>query len=154
MNKERLIDQFMEMVQVDSETGHEREIADYLLKIFKEMDDEVYEDDTQKETGYGAGNIFVRLKGDDEKAEPVYFTVHIDTIVPRLDIKPSIEGKYIVSDGATILGSDDKAGIAAIIEAIRSLSESGTSHGDVEFVITVGEESGLIGAKAFDTSVL
>ena len=43
MNKERLIDQFMEMVQVDSETGHEREIADYLLKIFKEMDVEVYD---------------------------------------------------------------------------------------------------------------
>lgn len=154
MNKERLIDQFMEMVQVDSETGHEREIADYLLKIFKEMDVEVYEDDTQKETGYGAGNIFVRFKGDDEKAEPVYFTVHMDTVVPGLGIKPSIEGEYIVSDGSTILGSDDKAGIAAIIEAIRSLSESGASHGDVEFVITVGEESGLIGAKAFDTSVL
>ena len=152
--KERLIDQFMEMVQVDSETGHEREIADYLLKIFKEMDVEVYEDDTQKETGYGAGNIFVRFKGDDEKAEPVYFTVHMDTVVPGLGIKPSIEGEYIVSDGSTILGSDDKAGIAAIIEAIRSLSESGASHGDVEFVITVGEESGLIGAKAFDTSVL
>jgi len=154
MNKERLIDQFMEMVQVDSETGHEREIADYLLKIFNEMDVEVYEDDTQKETGYGAGNIFVRLKGDDEKAEPVYFTVHMDTVVPGLGIKPSIEGDYIVSDGSTILGSDDKAGIAAIIEAVRSLSESGVSHGDVEFVITVGEESGLVGAKAFDTSVL
>ncbi|WP_017548901.1 M20/M25/M40 family metallo-hydrolase [Salinicoccus carnicancri] len=154
MNKKRLIDQFMEMVQVDSETGHEREIADYLLKIFKEMDVEVYEDDTQKETGYGAGNIFVRLKGDDEKAEPVYFTVHMDTVVPGTGIKPSIEGDYIVSDGSTILGSDDKAGIAAIIEAVRSLSESAVSHGDVEFVITVGEESGLVGAKAFDTSVL
>ncbi|KKK35557.1 hypothetical protein WN59_01625 [Salinicoccus sediminis] len=154
MNKERLIDQFMEMVQVDSETGHERDIADYLLKVFKEMDVEVYEDDTQKETGYGAGNIFVHLKGDDEKAEPVYFTVHMDTVVPGLGIKPSIEGDYIVSDGSTILGSDDKAGIAAIIEAVRSLSESGASHGDVEFVITVGEESGLVGAKAFDTSVL
>ncbi|AKG74048.1 M20/M25/M40 family metallo-hydrolase [Salinicoccus halodurans] len=154
MNKERLINQFMEMVQIDSETGNERKMADYLLDIFNSMDVEVYEDDTQKETGYGAGNIFVRLKGDDSETEPVYFTVHMDTVVPGVGINPSIEGDYIVSDGSTILGSDDKAGIAAIVEAIRSLSESGTSHGDVEFVITVGEESGLVGAKAFDTSVL
>lgn len=154
MNKERLINQFMEMVQIDSETGNEREIADYLLDIFKDMNVEVFEDDTQKVTGYGAGNIFVRLKGDDNEAEPVYFTVHMDTVVPGKGIKPSIEGDYIVSDGSTILGSDDKAGIAAIIETIRSLSEAGSSHGDVEFVITVGEESGLVGAKAFDTSVL
>lgn len=154
MNKERLIKQFMDMVQIDSETGNERKIADYLLTLFNDMDVEVYEDDTQLETGYGAGNIFVRLKGNDQKAEPLYFTVHMDTVVPGAGIKPSIDGEYIVSDGSTILGSDDKAGIAAIIEAIRSLSESGTSHGDVEFVITVGEESGLVGAKAFDTTVL
>lgn len=154
MNRERLIKQFMDMVQIDSETGNERKIADYLLNIFNDMDVEVYEDDTQKETGYGAGNILVRLKGDYESADPVYFTVHMDTVVPGNGIKPSINGDYIVSDGSTILGSDDKAGIAAIIESIRALSESGTSHGDVEFVITIGEESGLVGAKAFDTTVL
>ncbi|MFP3359437.1 M20/M25/M40 family metallo-hydrolase, partial [Planococcus sp. SIMBA_143] len=58
------------------------------------------------------------------------------------------------SDGSTILGSDDKAGIASLIEAIHSIKESGMSHGDIEIVITVGEESGLVGAKAFDASQL
>lgn len=154
MNKDRLINQFMEMVKIDSETGNEREMADYLLDLFSGLGVEVTEDDTQKDTGYGAGNILVRLKGDDQSADPVYFTVHMDTVTPGAGIKPFIDGEYIVSDGTTVLGSDDKAGIAAIIEAVKSISESDISHGDVEFVITVGEESGLVGAKAFDTSAL
>lgn len=153
MNQERLTSQFMEMVQIDSETGEEREIADYLLKIFREIGVEAEEDDTQKDTGYGAGNILVRMAGNTD-AEPLYFTVHMDTVAPGRNVKPTIEDGYIVSDGTTILGSDDKAGIAAIIESIRTIKESGIAHGDIEFVITVGEESGLIGAKAFDASRL
>lgn len=153
MNNERLVSQFIEMVQVDSETGNERKIADYLLNIFKEIGVEATEDDTASETGYGAGNIFVKAEGDPNIA-PVYFTVHMDTVTPGTGIKPSVEKGYIVSDGTTILGSDDKAGIAAIIEALRTIKEDNISHGDIEVVITVGEESGLIGAKAFDTSIL
>lgn len=153
MNKDRLVNQFMDMVQIDSETGHEREMADYLLETFKRMDIEATEDGTQEETGYGAGNILVRLKGDSSKT-PVYFTVHMDTVAPGKGVKPSIQGDYIISDGTTILGADDKAGIAALIEAIHTIKESGMAHGDVEIVITVGEESGLVGAKAFDTNQL
>ncbi|GAB3071943.1 M20/M25/M40 family metallo-hydrolase [Salinicoccus sesuvii] len=153
MNKDRLVNQFMDMVQIDSETGHEREMADYLLETFKNMNIEATEDDTKEETGYGAGNIFVRLKGDADKT-PVYFTVHMDTVAPGKNVKPSIQNDYIISDGSTILGADDKAGIAALIEAIHTLKESNTAHGDVEIVITVGEESGLVGAKAFDTNQL
>ncbi|MCG1009056.1 M20/M25/M40 family metallo-hydrolase [Salinicoccus sp. ID82-1] len=153
MNQDRLVNQFMEMVKIDSETGYERDMADYLLATFKEMGIEAKEDDTQEKTGYGAGNILVRLEGDAAKA-PVYFTVHMDTVAPGKGVRPSVEGDYIVSDGTTILGADDKAGIAALIEAIHTLKESGITHGDVEIVITVGEESGLVGAKAFDAGQL
>src|SRR5699024_8253648 len=67
-----------------------------------------------------------------------------------IDDKPHIEGGYVYSDGTTILGADDKAGISAIIEAVRVLKEENIPHGDVEVIITVGEETGLIGAKALD----
>ncbi|MEJ7440410.1 M20/M25/M40 family metallo-hydrolase, partial [Staphylococcus hominis] len=70
-------------------------------------------------------------------------------------IKPHVaEDGYIYSDGTTILGSDDKAGLAAIIEAITTINEQHLSHGQIQFVITVGEESGLLGAQALDTSLL
>lgn len=153
MNEERLIQQFTEMLKVDSESGEEREIADYLKEYFKKFDVEVTEDATAEITGHGAGNLLIRKKGEGGVA-PLYFTVHMDTVTPGKGITPRIEDGYIVSDGTTILGSDDKAGIAAIIEALHIIQENDVPHGDIEIVITVGEESGLVGAKAFDTTHL
>ncbi|MBW7459150.1 M20/M25/M40 family metallo-hydrolase, partial [Paenibacillus sepulcri] len=70
-------------------------------------------------------------------------------------IKPQIDADgYIRSDGTTILGSDDKAGLAAMMEAIRVLQENNLPHGPVQFIITAGEESGLVGARALDRSKL
>lgn len=68
-------------------------------------------------------------------------------------IKPSIKDGYIVSDGTTILGADDKAGLAVMLETLKVLKEQNIEHGTIEFIITVGEESGLVGAKALDRSL-
>ena len=76
----------------------------------------------------------------------------MDTVVPGKNIQPVIKDGLITSDGSTILGADDKAGLAAIIETIRVLKEDQIAHGDIQFIITAGEESGLVGAKALDLS--
>lgn len=154
INKERLIAEFMELVQVDSETKQEGEICAVLKQKFTALGLEVVEDDAKEKTGHGAGNLICTLKGSKPDADVIYFTSHMDTVVPGKQIKPSIKDGYIVSDGTTILGSDDKAGLAAILEAIRSLKENQIEYGDIQFVITVGEESGLVGAKALDESLL
>lgn len=153
VNNERLIDQFMQLVQIDSETKEEACIAEVLKEKFGELGLEVIEDDSQTKTGHGAGNLICTLKGNTS-ADPIYFTSHMDTVVPGKGIKPSIKGDYIVSDGTTILGADDKAGLAAMIETINVLKEEKLSYGDIQFIITVGEESGLVGAKALDSSLL
>ncbi len=153
VNQDRLIEEFMELIQIDSETKEENEIVDVLRKKFTDLGLEVVEDDSKSRTGHGAGNLICTLKGDKE-ADAIYFTSHMDTVVPGKGIKPSIEDGYIVSDGTTILGADDKAGLAALLEAIRLLKEENISHGDIQFVITAGEESGLVGAKELDTSLL
>ncbi|MFD2762304.1 M20/M25/M40 family metallo-hydrolase [Lentibacillus juripiscarius] len=154
INKDRLVEEFFELVQVDSETGHETDIANVLTKKFTELGLDVTEDDSKEKTGHGAGNLICTLKGTKENADPIYFTSHMDTVVPGNGIKPSVKDGYIVSDGTTILGADDKAGLAAILETIRTLKENNVEHGDIQFVITVGEESGLVGAKALDGSLL
>ncbi|MFB4166403.1 M20/M25/M40 family metallo-hydrolase [Virgibacillus sp. JSM 102003] len=154
INKERVINQFLELVQIDSETKHETKIAEVLTKMFTDLGLDVVEDDSKDETGHGAGNLICTLKGNKEGVNPIYFTSHMDTVVPGTGIKPSIEDGYIKSDGTTILGADDKAGLAAILETIQTLKENNIKHGDVQFVITVGEESGLVGAKALDGSLL
>lgn len=154
VNKDRLVSEFMELVQVDSETGFEAEIAEVLKKRFTELGLEVVEDKAKEKTGHGANNLICTLKGNKDGVDPIYFTSHMDTVVPGKGIKPSIQDGYIVSDGTTILGSDDKAGLSAMLEAIRVLKENNIKHGDVQFVITVGEESGLVGAKALDSSMI
>ena len=143
----RLVNEFLELVQIDSETKHEAVIAPILVKKLEEMGFEVFQDDAHTRNGHAAGNIIATLKGTLD-VEPIYFTVHMDTVVPGVGIKPQIrEDGYIYSDGTTILGADDKAGMAALFEMARRLKEQKVEHGTIQFIITAGEESGLAGAK-------
>jgi len=154
INEQRLVEEFLELVQVDSETKYEEEIAAVLKGKFTKLGLDVVEDDTKAQTGHGAGNLICTLQGTKEGVDTIYFTCHMDTVVPARGVKPSISDGYVITDGNTILGADDKAGIAALLEAIKCIKEQGIEHGTVQFIITVGEESGLVGAKALDASLL
>lgn len=153
INKDRIIKEFLELVQIDSETKIEAEIAKALKEKFEGLGLKVVEDNTTSQTGHGAGNLVCTLEGTKE-VDTIYFTSHMDTVVPGKGVKPSIKDDRIVTDGTTILGADDKAGLAAMLEAIKVLKEQNIEHGKIEFVITVGEESGLVGAKALDASLM
>lgn len=157
VNELRLIDEFMELVRIDSESGEEAEICKVLEQKFRNLGLRVHVDDTMSITGHGAGNLFAEWEASPgmESAVPILLTSHMDTVKPGKGIKPRLDDDgYIRSDGTTILGSDDKAGLAAMLEAIRIMQEQGIKHGPAQFVITVGEESGLVGAKAIEPSKL
>ncbi|MBM7604553.1 tripeptide aminopeptidase [Metabacillus crassostreae] len=154
INKKRLLDEFLELVQVDSETKHEAAIAKVLKEKFSALGLDVVEDDTMSITGHGAGNLVCTLPATKDGIDTIYFTSHMDTVVPGNGIKPSVKDGYVFTDGTTILGADDKAGLAAMLEAIKTIKEQSIKHGKIEFVITVGEESGLVGAKALDPSLM
>ncbi|WP_404301967.1 tripeptidase T [Paenibacillus sp. DP01] len=154
--KDRIVQEFMELVQVDSETKHEQEISRVLKEKFNALGLEVVEDDSRERTGHGSGNLIVTWKAEGvEQAPKIFFTCHMDTVTPGKGIQPQLgEDGWIRSDGSTILGSDDKAGIAALFEAIRVVREQNIPHGQIQFVITAGEESGLMGARAMKPEVL
>lgn len=154
INEKRLVDEFLEIVQIDSETKNESNIARVLKEKFTFLGLDVIEDDSAQKTGHGAGNLICTLKGTKSDVDPIYFTSHMDTVVPGNNIKPAIDNGYIKSDGTTILGADDKAGLAAMLEAIKIIKEQQLAHGDIQFIITVGEEAGLVGAKALDRSLI
>jgi len=154
INNERLLNEFLELVQIDSETKYETEIARVLKKKFEDLGVEVFEDDTTAQTGHGAGNLICTLPGTKEGVDTIYFTSHMDTVVPANGVKPSIKDGYVVTDGTTILGADDKTGLAVMLETVRVLKEQSIPHGTIQFIITVGEESGLVGAKALDSSLV
>lgn len=153
VNEERLITEFMELVQIDSETGNEEVIQRVLKEKFKALGVKVEEDQAKEKTGHGANNLICTLEGNTD-GDVIYFTSHMDTVVPGQSIKPSVKEDYIVSDGSTILGSDDKTGLAAILETLKVIKENNLQHGTLQFIITVGEESGLVGAKALDDSLI
>ena len=154
INQERLLNQFLELVQIDSETKFEKEISIVLKKKFEELGLEVIEDDTTAITGHGAGNLICTLAATKENVDPIYFTSHMDTVVPGVGVKPSIKDGYIVTDGTTILGADDKTGLSVMLEILTVIKENNIPHGTIQFIITVGEESGLLGAKALDPKLI
>jgi tripeptide aminopeptidase len=157
VQQQRLIDTFVELVQIDSETRAERAICDRLIELFSELGLTVHEDDSAARTQHGAGNLIATWPATAgmERVVPMLFTAHMDTVAPGRGIRPHIDADGVIrSDGTTILGSDDKAGIAAMIEAIRAINEAGQPHGTIQFVITSGEESGLVGARALDPALL
>ena len=149
MNKQRLVDEFIELVKIDSLSLKEREMADVLKAKLKTMGHDVYEDDTADKIGGNAGNIVCRIKGEKD-VPAILLMAHMDTVVPGLSKKPVIDGNVIKTDGTTVLGSDDLAGVEAILETLRVLKEKNIQHGDIEVVFSVAEECGLLGVKNLD----
>jgi len=154
INEKRLIESFMELVRIDSVSGEEKEVADFLVKKLKGLGLEVTVDQAGEKVKSNSGNIIARFKGNIKEATPIMFSAHMDTVVPGKNIKPVCEGDKILSSGKTILGADDKAAIAALLEALRIIKENNIHCGDIEIVFSICEEIGLKGAKNLDISSL
>ena len=153
INKQRIIDEFIELVQIDSPTSKEGAVAKVLIEKLEKLGFEVYVDDAGVKSGGETGNVIATLKGN-RTGKSVLFSSHMDTVSPCLGIKPIIDeaNGIIKSDGTTILGSDDKGGIAAILEAVKVIKENNIDHSDIQIVFSIWEEGGLFGAKYLDYS--
>jgi len=141
---ERLVNDFIEMVSIDSESGNEERFIGFIKqKLEQELDAVCMLDDH--------GNLVAHVPAvDAADAEPIFLGAHGDTVKPGVGIEPVIQDGVIRSQGDTILGADDKAGLAAIIEAVQTAKKRPA----VDIVVTRGEEIGLIGAKHLDVSLL
>ena len=154
IHRERLAKTFINLCEIDSPSRSERRVADYLKGLFEELGaDSVMEDNSHEQTGADCGNLIVRFAGNVVK-EPIFFACHMDTVEPGVGVKVLRSGDTFTSRGNTILGSDDKSGITAVIELIRVVKESHMDHGPIEILLTTCEEIGLLGAKHFDHRLL
>lgn len=153
MNTDRMVKEFVEMVKVSSLSRKEGRFASLLAEKLGGLGFEVYIDSAGELTGGDTGNVLGRLKGTLD-TQPILFCAHMDTVVPGENINPIIREGIIYSDGTSILGGDDKGGIAAILEAIRYIKENSIPHGDIEVAFTICEEDGMFGAKNMDYSWL
>lgn len=150
VNEKRLIANFLKMVQTDSLSGQEGKMRDLLKEEFAARGFEAQEDDAGAVLHGNSGNLLVKIPGTINRPA-LLFAAHMDTVKPGLGIKPLVGSDGIIrSSGDTILGSDDKAAIAALLEVCDVLKEETLAYPPLEFLFTVGEEQGLQGAKAFN----
>ncbi len=146
---DRLTDTFLALARIDSPSGSEARVAAYLTGILEDAGFAVRFDDSRALTGADTGNLIAVIEGDGSSATLV-LSAHMDCVQPCEGVEPVVKEGVVTSAGETVLGADDKAGIAAIVEASRRLIESGVARPAIRLVITVSEEIGLKGAKALD----
>jgi tripeptide aminopeptidase len=154
INQERIKNLLLELVQIDSHSRKEREVALRIKQYCEELGAEVVIDDAGEKVGGNTGNVIARFRGTIPGAEPIMMSAHMDTVVPGEGVKPIVEGDIIRTDGTTVLGGDDKSGCAVIIETIRCLQEQNIPHTPIEAIFSICEEIGLLGAKNVDVSKL
>ncbi|MCK4696643.1 MAG: hypothetical protein KAT74_12810, partial [Candidatus Cloacimonetes bacterium] len=115
-----ITDFFISLVTINSESKNEKATALKLEEDLKKLGAKVQYDNAHEKTGGNVGNLYAYFPGNIEKP-PILLCAHLDTVTPGNNIKPQIKDDKIFSDGTTILGADDKSGVAAIIWAIKEL---------------------------------
>jgi len=143
---ERLSACFLDLIKIDSVSRNEKKVCHAIQEIMKTLGADIIVDNAGEKIDGDSGNLIVRFPGTIP-GPAIMFCAHMDTVEPGKNIHPIIVNGLFKSDGKTILGGDDKSGIAVLIECMRIIKEQNIPHCPIELVFTVGEEVGLLGAK-------
>jgi tripeptide aminopeptidase len=149
VNKDRLAETFKFLAEIDSISKEERAISGEIRKILESMGGETWVDGAGDKIGGDTGNLIVKFKGN-APGPPLLLNAHMDTVEPGKGVTAILSDGVFTSDGTTILGADDKSAIAILLETVKIIHENDLPHGPLEFVFTVCEEIGLLGAKHLD----
>ena len=127
IDEQRLLETFLSLVRIGSPSGEEAAIAVELETRLRDLGLAVELD--------AMCNIVAKLPG---QGAPVLLAAHMDTVKSGQGVQPVVEEGVVRSDGTTILGADDKSGIAVILELLQTLAEDELPHPPLEVVITSG----------------
>ena len=155
INESRLLETFLTLVHFNTPSRHEKPVSEWAATYLEKLGFTVEFDDAHErlpsERGT-IGNLIAFKKGTVESAPGIFFSSHFDTVEPTPGLEVKIEGDIISAASDTILGADDKCGMAPILEAMAYLHESGEPHGDIQLLLMICEEIGLVGARLLDPS--
>lgn len=143
INKRRLVRRFLRLAKTPSLSWKEDKVIRIVKKELAKLKIRAVQDE--------AGNLIAKVKG---KGPAILLNAHLDTVPPAEKVSPYIYKKVIYSDGTTILGADNKAGVAVVLEVLRVLKEDRIPHPTLQLVFTVAEEIGLLGAKELNPKKL
>jgi tripeptide aminopeptidase len=154
VNQERLIEYFMQLARQNTPPRHEAAAMKVAESWLRKLGFEFFYDDAGDKIGGEIGNLIAFKQGNIPDAPSIFFSSHFDTVEPTPGLEPRVDGPRIVSDGTTLVGADDKSGLAAIFEAMTILDEQQLPHGDIQLLLTICEEIGLVGAKYLDPKLI
>lgn len=142
----RLLETFLDLARIDSPSLQEGDVAAYCEQALVAAGAAVHYDDSRGRTGSNVGNLIAELPGTAPGV--LAYSAHMDCVQPCVGVEPILEAGVVRAAGNTVLGGDDKCGLAAIIEAVRRLAEDGGAYPTIRVWFSVSEETGLVGAKA------
>ena len=143
---------FLDLVRIDSPTGEEADVAAFCAERLSELGFSVRFDDSAAKTGSNTGNVIAELPGNSGRT--LILSAHMDCVEPCRGVEPVVEDGVVSSAGETVLGGDDKVGIAAILAAAGAAIADGSERPTLRVILSVQEEIGLHGAKALDPTAL
>lgn len=149
MNQERLLQRFIRYVSCDSESRNEAPFCKMIEEDLAALGLAPQRQQIGHNFDSNGWNVYASLPGE---GEAILFCAHLDTVAPGNGIKPIVEDGMIRTGGDTILGGDDKSGVAAVMEALTCIMEEKAPNRPVEVFFTIGEEIGMLGAKFADYS--
>lgn len=153
VDQENLLSTFLDLVQIESLTFNERGVASYIGRRLKKLKIPFQIDQAGKALGGNCGNLIACLPGT-KRAKPILFAAHMDTVAPGVGVEPVVKKGVVRSKGNTILGADNKAGCAIVLEMLWTIKKKNLPHPPIEAVFTVAEEKGLLGVKQLNLKKL
>lgn len=147
VNEQRLVELFKQLCLINAPSKGERQCTDFVKQLLEAEGLTVVEDGAGEKIGGNSGNLIAWVPGTIPEAPKIFLSAHLDTVEPTAGLTIVEKDGVLYSDGTTILGADDKGGLAPIIETVRILKENNLPHGDICLIISVAEEIGLMGAK-------
>lgn len=152
INQNRLLETFLELVNINGESGNEILVSNFLQKKLADIGLTVAVDEASKSFNGTTGNVIGFWGGTDDSMPSILLSAHMDTILPTKNIKTVIKDNRIKTDGNTILGADNRVGVSVILELLRVLKEQNLPHPPIYVVFSVAEEIGMYGSKYISTN--
>ena len=154
IREDRLVKLFLDLVHINAPALQEREAMEWVKTYLQDLGLDVREDAAGAKIGGNANNLIAWLPGNVPGAPRIFLSAHLDTVEPTAGLVVEERDGVFYSASDTILGADDKGGMAPAIEAVHALIESGAPHGDVCLLFSCAEEIGLLGAAAVELEEL
>lgn len=154
MNQERLFKNFENLVMVNSPSGSEGPLVPVVRTLLKGLPlQEIHQITADGQTTH---SLLFQWPASPEchHLPGILLSSHLDTVEATEGLQLQSDADRYTTSGTTILGADDKSGIAIIIEALHTLHEKALPHPAIEILFTEQEEIGLLGSKRLKAGLI